>query len=121
MPPKVTTLCPLLVKYAHCIHMQPLVLDADLVFLQANLTISPTALLPSPMSPGAAKPQELCFSTNLPSSPASPTAAPKPGQEEAPASFEKPVEGSVLLSINKVKNLHSNRQNPKPVIFFFFF
>ncbi|XP_036444438.1 duboraya isoform X1 [Colossoma macropomum] len=79
--------------------------------LQANLVLSPTALLPSPMSPGAAKPPPVSFSSNSPCSPVSPAAAPKASQE-APASFEKPAEGTVLLSINKGRARHSIKRRP---------
>uniref|UniRef100_A0A3B1J8K9 FAM21/CAPZIP domain-containing protein n=1 Tax=Astyanax mexicanus TaxID=7994 RepID=A0A3B1J8K9_ASTMX len=82
--------------------------------LQANLVLSPTALLPSPLSPGAGKPPVLLpsLSPNSPCSPASPAAAHTPRQEEAPASFEKPAEGSVLLNVNKSRARHSIKRRP---------
>ncbi|KAF5906969.1 capZ-interacting protein-like isoform X1, partial [Clarias magur] len=78
--------------------------------LQASL--SPTALLPSPLSPGAVKPQLPFFPPQSPSSPVSPTPAPKPGQKENPASFETPAEGTILQSINKGRARHSIKRRP---------
>ncbi|KAG7483922.1 hypothetical protein MATL_G00043370 [Megalops atlanticus] len=57
--------------------------------LQANLALSPTALLPSPKSPG----RQLSV-------------------EEAPTSFEKPAEGGVLPSINKSRARGSVKRRP---------
>ncbi|KAI4877919.1 hypothetical protein NFI96_017411 [Prochilodus magdalenae] len=79
--------------------------------LQANLALSPSGLLPSPLSPGATKPPVLTFSPDSPCSPAGPAVAPKPSKE-APASFEKPAEGTVLQSINKGRARHSIKRRP---------
>ncbi|KAM9450685.1 duboraya [Clarias gariepinus] len=78
--------------------------------LQASL--SPTALLPSPLSPGAVKPQLPFFPPQSPSSPVSPTPAPKPAQKEIPASFETPAEGTILQSINKGRARLSIKRRP---------
>ncbi|XP_047017869.1 duboraya isoform X2 [Ictalurus punctatus] len=78
--------------------------------LQASLP--PTAFLPSPLSPGAGKPQMPFFPPLSPCSPVSPTSASKPSLTETPASFETPAEGSVLLSINKGRARHSIKRRP---------
>ncbi|XP_026862397.2 duboraya isoform X1 [Electrophorus electricus] len=80
--------------------------------LQANLNRSPTALLPSPMSPGAMKPHPAPFSPTSPCSPCTPPAIHTPSQEEVPASFETPAEGKVLQSINKGRARHSIKRRP---------
>ncbi|XP_026184994.1 duboraya isoform X2 [Mastacembelus armatus] len=87
--------------------------------LQANLVLSPQALLPSPKSPGF-RPMAPTFSipgptvtTSSTGSPASPvTSSP---QEEGPTSFEAPLtveEGSLLSSINKNRARFSIRRRP---------
>ncbi|XP_076836840.1 LOW QUALITY PROTEIN: duboraya [Brachyhypopomus gauderio] len=80
--------------------------------LQANLARSPTALLPSPMSPGAVKPHPTPFSPTSSCSPCTPPAVTTPSQEEVPASFEAPAEGNVLQSINKGRARHSIKRRP---------
>ncbi|XP_023656387.1 duboraya [Paramormyrops kingsleyae] len=80
--------------------------------LQANLVLSPTALLPSPMSPGVKHPAP--FFTP-PCGPLSPPPQPhqrRPSEEEVPASFEKPAEGNILPSINKSRARHSIKRRP---------
>ncbi|XP_064817345.1 capZ-interacting protein-like, partial [Oncorhynchus masou masou] len=73
--------------------------------LQANLTLSPTSLLPSPKSPEVKlaptpiSPATHCF---FPTSPCSPTLRPQlSSEEEEPVCFESPAEGTPLLSFNK--------------------
>lgn len=67
--------------------------------LQANLALSPTVLLSPPKSPESKQPPT-AFS---PISPCSSTLQPPQlsCEDEAPVSFEQPVEGTPLLSINK--------------------
>ncbi|XP_043078026.1 LOW QUALITY PROTEIN: duboraya [Puntigrus tetrazona] len=76
--------------------------------LQASLTLSPTGPPPFPKSPGAVK----LPVPGSPSSPSSPPAAVTPKQEESPASFESPAEGTVLKSINKGRARHSIKRRP---------
>ncbi|XP_041658171.1 duboraya isoform X2 [Cheilinus undulatus] len=94
--------------------------------LQANLALSPTALLPSPKSPGfrllppafpPQSPGSAPATTPTPSTPApvSPVVAPPLTKEEGPASFEDPpttAEGSILSNINKGRARHSIRRRP---------
>ncbi|KAI4883495.1 hypothetical protein NFI96_024959, partial [Prochilodus magdalenae] len=67
--------------------------------LQANLTLTPTALLPSPKN-SETKLQPAPFS---PCGSLSPTLQPpqQPGEDEVPVSFEQPAEGTPLPNINK--------------------
>ncbi|KAF4077445.1 hypothetical protein AMELA_G00208240 [Ameiurus melas] len=78
--------------------------------LQASLP--PTALLTSPLSPGAGKLQMPFFPPLSPCSPVNPISPSKPSLTETPASFETPAEGSVLLSINKGRARHSIKRRP---------
>ncbi|MBN3325108.1 CPZIP protein, partial [Atractosteus spatula] len=78
--------------------------------LQANLALSPTALLPSPKSPGI-KLQASPF-TSPPSTPHSPTVRSRSSEDEVPVSFEKPVEGTVLPSISKGRVRVSIKRRP---------
>lgn len=87
--------------------------------LQANLALSPTALLPSPKSPEV-KLQPAPLPSTTPCSPLSPLTARSPtpqpsrlpSEEEDPVSFENPPDGTPLPSINKVNtDLHVNKQN----------
>ncbi|XP_036380344.1 duboraya isoform X2 [Megalops cyprinoides] len=83
--------------------------------LQANLALSPTALLPSPKSPGVKLQPSPPFSLSPPCSPLSAPLRPPQRQlsvEEAPASFEKPAEGGVLPSINKSRARGSVKRRP---------
>uniref|UniRef100_UPI0037E8AFB9 duboraya isoform X2 n=1 Tax=Semicossyphus pulcher TaxID=241346 RepID=UPI0037E8AFB9 len=94
--------------------------------LQANLVLSPTALLPSPKSPGfrllpPAFPLASSGSApaNTATSPSTPTpispAVASPLTEEGPSSFEAPptaAEGSILSNINKGRARHSLRRRP---------
>ncbi|XP_020488945.1 duboraya [Labrus bergylta] len=96
--------------------------------LQANLALSPTALLPSPKSPGfrllppSFPPQSpvsapVTTVTTTPSTPTplSPVATSPLTEEEGPASFEAPPipeEGSILSNINKSRARHSTRRRP---------
>ncbi|KAJ8368608.1 hypothetical protein SKAU_G00086360 [Synaphobranchus kaupii] len=86
--------------------------------LQANLALTPTALIPTPKSP----------EVNLPPTPFSPSPALSPlappspalsppspalvSEEEAPVSFEDPPEGTVLPSINKGRARLSVKRRP---------
>ncbi|XP_042594940.1 capZ-interacting protein-like [Cyprinus carpio] len=67
--------------------------------LQANLALSPTVLLSPPKSPESKQPP----TASSPISPCSSTLQPTQlsCEEEAPVSFEQPVEGTPLPSINK--------------------
>ncbi|XP_034406714.1 duboraya isoform X2 [Cyclopterus lumpus] len=97
--------------------------------LQANLSLSPTTLLPSPKSPGFkllpppfTPPSPGCalvsgfFSATPPASPLTATGASPWTEEEGPASFEAPPtveEGSVLSNTNiKERARHSIRRRP---------
>ncbi|XP_077089247.1 duboraya isoform X2 [Siphateles boraxobius] len=80
--------------------------------LQANLVISPTGPLPFPKSPGVLKLPVLSFSPGSPSSPSSPPVTVTPKEEETPASFENPTEGTVLKSIIKGRARHSIKRRP---------
>ncbi|XP_054610139.1 duboraya [Dunckerocampus dactyliophorus] len=93
--------------------------------LQANLALSPSALLPSPKSPGfrllplfspPPSPSPTAgtpLSTLSPSSPVSTCLLVT--EEEGPTSFEAPptaMEGSLLTNINKGRARHSLRRRP---------
>ncbi|XP_056302949.1 duboraya isoform X2 [Danio aesculapii] len=79
--------------------------------LQANLTLSPTGPPVFPKSPGI-KLVVPCFSPGSPSSPSSPPVTGTPKEEETAASFESPVDGSVLKSINKGRARLSIKRRP---------
>lgn len=80
--------------------------------LQADLALSPAALLPSPKSPGIRLPPP-GLTVNCPRSPVTPTPGPEKKVEvEAPASFESPAEGALLPSINKGRARLSVRRRP---------
>ncbi|XP_003450246.1 capZ-interacting protein isoform X1 [Oreochromis niloticus] len=75
--------------------------------LQANLALSPTALLPSPKTPEVKLPQAP-LSPTMPCSrlsPLTPTLQPshQSSEEEEPISFDSPPEGTPLPSINKTR------------------
>ncbi|XP_062867794.1 duboraya [Trichomycterus rosablanca] len=80
--------------------------------LQANLAISPTNPLLSPLSPGAVKPPTPSFSPHSPCSPVGQLMPSKPSQEEHPVSFETSAEGGNLKSINKGRARHSLKRRP---------
>lgn len=86
--------------------------------LQANLALSPTALLPSPKSPEV-KLQPAPLSPTTPCSPLSPTLRPshQSSEEEDAVSFNNPPEGTPLPSFNKVNirnaDFHSDTVSPK--------
>ncbi|XP_071352552.1 capZ-interacting protein isoform X2 [Trachinotus anak] len=84
--------------------------------LQANLALSPTALLPSPKSPEVKlQPAPLSPSTPCsPQSPLSPTLRPSQlsSEEEDPVSFDSPPEGTPLPSINKTRVRLSFKRRP---------
>ncbi|XP_077448128.1 duboraya [Stigmatopora argus] len=85
--------------------------------LQANLALSPAALLPSPGSPGVRPPP---FSPPpspgpVAASPSSALSSPALTEEEGPASFEAPptaTEGALLVNVNKSRARHSLRRRP---------
>ncbi|XP_038548777.1 capZ-interacting protein isoform X1 [Micropterus salmoides] len=84
--------------------------------LQANLALSPTALLPSPKSPEV-KLQPAPLSPTPPCSPLSPlspTLRPShlSSEEEDTVSFESPPEGTPLPSINKTRARLSFKRRP---------
>ncbi|KAM7373843.1 hypothetical protein PAMP_006540 [Pampus punctatissimus] len=95
--------------------------------LQANLALSPTALLPSPKSPGfrllhpaftmpspGSTPVTMVTTTST-VNPTSPIAISPLTDSEGPTSFEDPptaAEGSILPSINKGRARHSIRRRP---------
>ncbi|XP_034722951.1 LOW QUALITY PROTEIN: capZ-interacting protein [Etheostoma cragini] len=84
--------------------------------LQANLALSPTALLPSPKSPEA-KLQSAPLSPTTPGtpqSPLSPTLRPShlSSEDEDPVSFDGPPEGTPLPSINKTRARLSFKRRP---------
>ncbi|RVE65106.1 hypothetical protein OJAV_G00132540 [Oryzias javanicus] len=81
--------------------------------LQANLALSPTALLPSAKSPeGKLQPSTLTPTT--PSSPFSPTLRPshQSSEEEDPISFDSPPEGATLPNFNKTRARLSFKRRP---------
>lgn len=96
--------------------------------LQANLALSPSALLPSPKSPGfrllppafpASSPCSnpvTTVTTSSTATPTSPVATPLLTEEEGPTSFEAPPivgEGSILSNDNiKGRARHSIRRRP---------
>ncbi|XP_077595965.1 duboraya isoform X2 [Stigmatopora nigra] len=83
--------------------------------LQANLALSPAALLPSPGSPGVRPPP---FSPPPSPGPAAASPSPvllSPTLTEGPASFEAPpttTEGALLVNVNKSRARHSLRRRP---------
>ncbi|XP_070762481.1 capZ-interacting protein [Enoplosus armatus] len=81
--------------------------------LQANLALSPTALLPSPKSPEV-KLQPAPLSPTTPCSPLSPTLRPShlSSEEEDTVSFASPPEGTPLPSINKTRARLSFKRRP---------
>ncbi|XP_045930200.1 capZ-interacting protein isoform X2 [Micropterus dolomieu] len=84
--------------------------------VQANLALSPTALLPSPKSPEV-KLQPAPLSPTPPCSPLSPlspTLRPShlSSEEEDTVSFESPPEGTPLPSINKTRARLSFKRRP---------
>ncbi|KAM9853715.1 capZ-interacting protein isoform 2-T2 [Aulostomus maculatus] len=86
----------------------------DLPFpLQANLALSPTALLPSPKS-SEVKLQPGPLSPTTPRSPLSPTLRPSQlsSEDEDPVSFDSPPDGAPLLSINKTRARLSFKRRP---------
>lgn len=84
--------------------------------LQANLALSPTALVPSPKSsevklqPAPLSPTAPCS----PPTPLSPTLRPsqQSSEEEDPVSFDSPPEGAPLPSINKTRARLSFKRRP---------
>ncbi|XDV38762.1 hypothetical protein PO909_008104, partial [Leuciscus waleckii] len=68
--------------------------------------------LPFPKSQGVLKLPVPSFSPGSPSSPSSPPITVTPKQEETPASFENPTEGTVLKSIIKGRARHSIKRRP---------
>ncbi|XP_071214253.1 capZ-interacting protein isoform X1 [Salvelinus alpinus] len=87
--------------------------------LQANLTLSPTSLLPSPKSPEVKlaptpiSPTTHCFFPTSPCSPLSPTLRPQlSSEEEEPVCFESPAEGTPLPSFNKSRVRLSFKRRP---------
>ncbi|KAJ0063961.1 hypothetical protein NL108_014494 [Boleophthalmus pectinirostris] len=84
--------------------------------LQANLALSPTALLPSPKSPDVKlQPPPLSPPTShSPPTPLSPGLRPPqpPGEEEEPVCFETPAEGNTLPSFNKSRPRLSFKRRP---------
>ncbi|XP_028276011.1 capZ-interacting protein isoform X2 [Parambassis ranga] len=90
--------------------------------LQANLALSPTALLPSPKSPEvklqpapAPVPAPLSpTSPRSPLTPLSPTLRPsrQSSEEEDPVGFESPPEGNPLPSFNKTRARLSFKRRP---------
>ncbi|XP_038150323.1 capZ-interacting protein isoform X1 [Cyprinodon tularosa] len=81
--------------------------------LQANLALSPTALLPSPKGPDV-KLQPAQLSPSTPSTPLSPTLRPShvSSEEEDPVSFDSPPEGTPLPSFNKTRARLSFKRRP---------
>ncbi|XP_066556016.1 capZ-interacting protein isoform X2 [Amia ocellicauda] len=78
--------------------------------LQANLALSPTALLHSPKSPGI-KLQPSPFVSPA-TTPSSPSVRLHSSEDETPASFEKPAEGVILPSIQKGRARVSIKRRP---------
>ncbi|XP_018521125.1 capZ-interacting protein isoform X2 [Lates calcarifer] len=87
--------------------------------LQANLALSPTALLPTPKSPegklqsAPLSPTTTC-SPQSPQSPLSPTlrSSRLSSEEEDPVGFDSPPEGAPLPSINKTRARLSFKRRP---------
>ncbi|XP_061576419.1 capZ-interacting protein isoform X2 [Cololabis saira] len=82
--------------------------------LQANLSLSPTALLPSSPKSPEVKLQPAPLSPTTPCSPLSPTFRPsrQSSEEEDPISFESPPEGTPLPSFNKTRARLSFKRRP---------
>uniref|UniRef100_A0A8C1RZN4 Duboraya n=1 Tax=Cyprinus carpio TaxID=7962 RepID=A0A8C1RZN4_CYPCA len=80
--------------------------------LQASLTLSPTGPPSFSKGPGVLKLPVPSISPGSPSSPSSPPATLPPKQEQTPASFESPTEGTVLKSINKGRARLSIKRRP---------
>ncbi|XP_068441562.1 LOW QUALITY PROTEIN: capZ-interacting protein [Clinocottus analis] len=85
--------------------------------LQANLALSPTALLPSPNKSPEVKLQPAPLSPTSPGSPQSPlspTLRPShpSSEEEEAVSFDSPPEGAPLLSVNKTRARLSFKRRP---------
>ncbi|XP_041116165.1 capZ-interacting protein-like [Polyodon spathula] len=80
--------------------------------LQANLALSPNALLPSPKSPGVKLPPSPFPFASPPSTPSSPGVRSRSSEEEASVSFDKPAEGTVLHNINKGRARLSIKRRP---------
>ncbi|KAL4647723.1 capZ-interacting protein [Arapaima gigas] len=79
--------------------------------LQANLSLSPTSLLPLSRNPEV-KPKPT-GGTPPATPPLTPTGPPQPAsKEEVPTSFEAPAEGSVLHSFNKGRARLSVKRRP---------
>ncbi|KAG7217662.1 hypothetical protein INR49_021351 [Caranx melampygus] len=84
--------------------------------LQANLALSPTALLPSPKSPEV-KLQPAPLSPTTPCSPPSPLSptlrtSQLSSEEEDPVSFDNPPEGTPLPNFNKTRVRLSFKRRP---------
>ncbi|XP_061074273.1 capZ-interacting protein isoform X2 [Conger conger] len=79
--------------------------------LQANLALTPTALLHSPKSPEVNHPPSP-FSPGPAHSPLPPPSPALVSAEQAPISFEEPPEGAVLPSINKGRARLSLKRRP---------
>ncbi|XP_049928524.1 LOW QUALITY PROTEIN: capZ-interacting protein [Epinephelus moara] len=84
--------------------------------LQANLALSPTALLPSPKSPEV-KLQPAPLSPTTPCSPQSPLSptlrsSRQSSEEEDPITFDSPPEGTTLPSFNKTRARLSFKRRP---------
>ncbi|XP_030008307.1 capZ-interacting protein isoform X2 [Sphaeramia orbicularis] len=94
--------------------------------LQANLALSPTALLPSPKSPEVKLQPAAPLSPTTPCSPCSPLSPLSPlsprspvlkpshpsSEDEDPVSFDSPPEGTTLPSINKTRARLSFKRRP---------
>ncbi|XP_027900749.1 capZ-interacting protein isoform X1 [Xiphophorus couchianus] len=81
--------------------------------LQANLALSPTALLPSPKGSDV-KLQPSQLSPSTPCTPLSPTLRPLhlSSEDEDPVSFDSPPEGTPLPSFNKTRPRLSFKRRP---------
>ncbi|XP_018620691.2 capZ-interacting protein [Scleropages formosus] len=81
--------------------------------LQANLSLSPTSLLPLTRNPEAKLQPKPPGTTPPVTPPLTPTSPPQPtSEEEAPTGFETPAEGSVLPSFNKGRPRLSFKRRP---------
>ncbi|XP_030008309.1 capZ-interacting protein isoform X3 [Sphaeramia orbicularis] len=94
--------------------------------VQANLALSPTALLPSPKSPEVKLQPAAPLSPTTPCSPCSPLSPLSPlsprspvlkpshpsSEDEDPVSFDSPPEGTTLPSINKTRARLSFKRRP---------
>lgn len=76
--------------------------------VQANLALSPTALLPTAKNPEV-KLQPAPLSPATPCSPLSPSSH-QSSEEEEPLGFSSPPEGTPLPSFNKVNGVGSKRR-----------